>query len=162
MEARKFNALSADFSSHWTIIQVETAVTRRSIDLCVASDNYEQRGSMMENNWPDGLRDRLEKKKSELTTRLERITANLRRGLETDSKERAKQLDDSQVIDALGNEAREELEKISLALRRMDAGLYGQCSSCGAAINSKRIEAYPYASECIDCATMEEEMRART
>lgn len=116
----------------------------------------------MEQGWPDGLRDRLEKKKLELSSRLERITANLRRGLETDSKERAKQLDDSQVVDALGNEAREELKKVSLALRRMDAGEYGLCSSCGAAINARRIEAYPYASECIDCATMEEEIRART
>ena len=115
----------------------------------------------MEPNWPDGLRDRLEEKKAELTARLERITANLRRGLETDSKERAKQLDDSQVIDALGNEAREELEKISLALRRMDSGQYGLCASCGSPIGSKRIEAYPYASECIDCATMEEELRTR-
>ena len=115
----------------------------------------------MEANWPDGLRDRLEKQKSELTTRLERITANLRRGLETDSKERAKQLEDSEVVDALGNEAREELEKISLALRRMDAGKYGICASCGSAIGSGRIDAYPYASECIDCATMEEEIRAR-
>ena len=116
----------------------------------------------MGQNWTDGLRERLEKKKPELTARLESITANLRRGLETDSKERAKQLDDSQVIDALGNEAREELEKISQALRRMDAGKYGLCTSCGSAINSKRIEAYPYASECIDCATMDEEIRART
>ncbi len=116
----------------------------------------------MEESWPDGLRERLEKKKLELSTRLERITANLRRGLETDSKERAKQLDDSQVVDALGNEAREELEKVSLALRRMDAGQYGLCLNCGAAINSKRIEAYPYASECIGCATMEEEIRARS
>jgi len=116
----------------------------------------------MEESWPDGLRERLEKKKSELSTRLERITANLRRGLETDSKERAKQLEDSQVVDALGNEAREELEKVSLALRRMDAGQYGLCSNCGAAINSKRIEAYPYASECIGCATMEEDIRARS
>ncbi len=115
----------------------------------------------MEANWPDGLRDRLEKQKSELITRLERITANLRRGLETDSKERAKQLEDSEVVDALGNEAREELEKISLALRRMDAGKYGICSRCGSAIASGRIDAYPYAGECIDCATMEEEIRAR-
>jgi RNA polymerase-binding protein DksA len=121
----------------------------------------EWRLAIMEENWPAGLRDRLEEKKSELSARLERITANLRRGLETDSKERAKQLDDSQVIDALGNEAREELEKISLALRRMDAGNYGLCSSCGGAIGAKRIEAYPYASECIDCATMEEKIRAR-
>lgn len=116
----------------------------------------------MEKNWPDGLRDRLEKKRAELSTRLERITANLRRGLETDSKERAKQLEDSEVVDALGNEAREELKKISVALRRMEAGKYGQCSGCGSAIGERRIEAYPYASECIECATMEEEIRARS
>ena len=115
----------------------------------------------MEADWPAGLRDRLESKKSELTSRLERITASLRRGLETDSKERAKQLEDSEVVDALGNEAREELEKISLALRRMDAGKYGLCSSCGSAISAMRIEAYPYAGECIECATMDEDSRAR-
>lgn len=116
----------------------------------------------MGTTWPDGLRDRLEDKKSELTTRLERITANLRRGLDTDSKERAKQLEDSEVVDALGNEAREELEKVSLALRRMDAGNYGLCSACGSPIGTGRIEAYPYASECIECATMDEQSRTRS
>jgi len=115
----------------------------------------------MDENWPEGLRERLEKKKSELSDRLERITANLRRGLETDSKERAVQLEDSEVVDALGNEARKELEKISQALRRLDAGKYGLCSGCGAAIAAKRIEAYPYAGECIECATIGEESGAR-
>lgn len=115
----------------------------------------------MDENWPEGLRERLEKKKSELSDRLERITANLRRGLETDSKERAVQLEDSEVIDALGNEARTELEKVSQAIRSMDAGKYGLCSACGSAIGAKRIEAYPYAGECIECATMGEEIRAR-
>ena len=115
----------------------------------------------MEENLPDGLRDLLETKKSELLARLDRITANLRRGLETDSKERAKQLEDSEVVDALGNEARKELGKISLALQRMDAGYYGLCSVCGLAIGTGRIEAYPYASDCIECATMGEKTRAR-
>lgn len=115
----------------------------------------------MEEKLPDGLRDRLETKKAELVTRLERITANVRRSLEADSKERAKQLEDSEVVDALGNEAREELEKISLALRRMDSGDYGLCSVCGLAIGTGRIEAYPYASDCIECATLGEENRAR-
>jgi RNA polymerase-binding protein DksA len=115
----------------------------------------------MDQDWPDGLRDRLENKKSELSVRLERITANLRRGLESDSKERAVQLEDSEVVDALGNEARKELAKISQALRRMDAGEYGLCSSCGSAIAAKRIEAYPYAGECIECATIGEESGAR-
>ncbi|MCH8301345.1 MAG: TraR/DksA family transcriptional regulator [Proteobacteria bacterium] len=115
----------------------------------------------MDENWPEGLRDRLENKKSELSARLERITANLRRGLETDSKERAVQLEDSEVVDALGNEARAELVKVSQAIRSMDAGKYGLCSTCGSAIGAKRIEAYPYAGECIECATMGEEIRAR-
>jgi len=115
----------------------------------------------METSWPDALRDNLETKKSELTARLERITANLRRGLETDSKERAIQLEDSEVIDALGNEAREELGKISIALQRLDAGIFGLCSICGSVISTKRIEAYPYASSCIDCATREEKRSAR-
>ena len=61
----------------------------------------------------DELRRRLEQKKTELGVRLERITANLRRGFEADSKERAKQLEDSEVVDALGNEARTEIAKIS-------------------------------------------------
>ena len=48
----------------------------------------------------DVLREELEKKKAELTLRLERITNNLRRGYHPDSKERAKELEDSEVVDA--------------------------------------------------------------
>ena len=70
----------------------------------------------------DAIRDELEKKKAELTVRLQRITANLRRGYHPDSKERAKELEDSEVVDALGNEARAEIRNISAALQRIDAG----------------------------------------
>ena len=102
------------------------------------------------------LRDRLEQKKSELSTRLDRITANLRRGFEADSKEMAKQLEDSEVVDALGNEAREEIAKINAALQRMGSGDYGLCVECGEQISIGRLEAYPYADECIDCAEFDE------
>lgn len=115
----------------------------------------------MEDNVPEGLRERLLSKKQELTTRLDKITENVRQGYESDSKERAQQLEDREVVDALGNEAREELAKISLALRRMESGDYGICSECGLPIARNRIEAYPYATECIDCAKMEEELRTR-
>ena len=115
----------------------------------------------MAENWPDRLRGELLLKKDELTTRLERITANLRRGYEADSKERAKQLEDSEVVDALGNEARAELNKISAALARMESGDFGICIECGASIDKNRVEAYPYALECIDCATMDERNNAR-
>ena len=110
---------------------------------------------------PDRLRGALLRKKEELTARLERITANLRRGYEADSKERAKQLEDSEVVDALGNEARLELKKITATLARMESGDFGICINCGTPIDEGRIEAYPYALECIDCATLDERRKAR-
>lgn len=109
----------------------------------------------------DDLKTRLEQKKEELTIRLERITANLRRGYHADSKERAKELEDSEVVDALGNEARLEIAKISAALQRMKRGEFGACVECGAEIERGRIEAYPYARECIDCARLEEKRSSR-
>lgn len=107
------------------------------------------------------LKGQLEEKKAELLARLDRITANLRRGYDADSKERAKEMEDSEVVDALGNEAREELAKISAALTRFDNGEFGVCVGCGLAISPQRIEAYPYADECIECATEDERRRSR-
>jgi len=107
------------------------------------------------------LRAALESKKAELMARLERISANLRRGYEADSKERAKQLEDNEVVDALGNEARAEIAKISAALRRLDAGEYGTCTECGLPIEDGRLEVYPYADECIECAEFDERRKAR-
>jgi DnaK suppressor protein len=109
----------------------------------------------------DVPRQRLELKKEELVSRLERITANLRRGYEADSKERAKQLEDNEVVDALGNEARTEVAKISAALRRIESGDYGVCTKCDSAIDPERLEVYPYADECIDCARLDEYRNAR-
>ena len=107
------------------------------------------------------LRRILEQKKQELSARLERITANLRRGYEADSKERAKQLEDSEVVDALGNEARKEIAKISAALRRIDSEDFGICTECGSEIDRDRLNAYPYAKECIECAQYDEHRRSR-
>ena len=115
----------------------------------------------MAKNSRDGLRSELLQKKEELTGRLERITVNLRRGYEADSKEQAIQLEDSEVVDALGNEARAELKKISAALARMKSGEFGICIDCGMPINQGRIKAYPYALKCIDCATLDERSKAR-
>ena len=116
----------------------------------------------MNANPSDSLRQELEHKRDELNARLARITANLRRGFESDSKERAKQFEDRDVVDALGNEAREELAKISATLKRMESGDYGICADCGAPIGRNRLAAYPYASECIDCATLDEQIRTRS
>ncbi len=106
------------------------------------------------------LRTELLAKKNELSGRLERISANLQRAYNADSKEMAKELEDSEVVDALGNEAREEIAKISAALQRLDNGRYGVCSECGEPIEAGRMKVYPYADECIDCARFDEHRRA--
>ena len=115
----------------------------------------------MQANSSENLRQTMLQKKAELNARLERITQNLRRGLESDSKERAKQLEDSDVVDALGNEAREELSRISATLKRIESGEYGICIQCGAEIREDRLLAYPHAEECIDCARLEEDAARR-
>lgn len=107
------------------------------------------------------LRQRLMQQKQELTARLERISANVRRRLEPDSSERAKQLEDKDVVDALGNDARRELAKISSALRKIESGEFGKCDSCGTNIDDARLEAHPYATECLDCAALDELIQAR-
>lgn len=107
-------------------------------------------------------RARLEEKKAELSARLDRVTANVRRAHHQDSKERAQELEDSEVVDALGNEARLEVSKINEALRRMDNDEYGICDECGSEIDKGRLEAHPYARKCIDCARFEEHRRAHS
>ena len=102
------------------------------------------------------LRKHLESKKNELAGRLDRVTANLRRGYEADSEERAKQMEDHEVVDALGNDARAEIGKITAAIARIDSGDYGVCKECGLDIEESRIAVHPYAEYCIDCARYEE------
>lgn len=52
--------------------------------------------------------------------------------------------------------AAEELDRLRMqveaALRRMDAGVYGTCEVCGAAIPEGRLEALPWAVRCVNCA----------
>jgi RNA polymerase-binding transcription factor DksA len=102
------------------------------------------------------LRERLERRKKELEDRLERVTANVRRGYDADSEERAQQCENNEVVDALGNDARTEIARISAAIRRIDAGQYGVCRECELEIDKTRIDALPYAEFCIECAEFEE------
>lgn len=107
----------------------------------------------MSNQEPAGLRDRLLQQKAELNTRVDKIKADIGRGLDADSKEQAGQLENKDVLDALANEANEEIAEINAALRRLDEGNYGICSGCGDGIDQRRLAALPYATECIKCAS---------
>ena len=53
-----------------------------------------------------------------------------------------------------------ELSKINQALERIHSGRYGKCDSCGHSIKVTRLQAVPYATECIECARVRERRQA--
>jgi RNA polymerase-binding protein DksA len=52
----------------------------------------------------------------------------------------------------LGENSEQILSEIEAALKRLDDGTYGTCTACGKEIGIERLEAYPWASLCIDDA----------
>jgi len=49
------------------------------------------------------------------------------------------------------------LGKIEAALERVEDGTYGHCEECGARIPKKRLNAIPYATMCVKCASQLEQ-----
>lgn len=95
----------------------------------------------------------------ELDERLGKITDDVRhvdKPLEQDFSEQAAEVENDEVLDALGNAARDEVEKIKLAISRIDDGSYGICLACGEPIKQERLTALPYANRCIHCAELNE------
>ncbi len=56
----------------------------------------------------------------------------------------------------LEDNSEEVLAQIDAALERIDGGTYGICTNCGREIPEGRLEAYPWASLCIDCKRQSE------
>lgn len=107
------------------------------------------------------IRDQLLAKREELMQRLERIKGNLTAGRSADSQEQAQELENAEVVDALGNEARIELSKIAKALDQIKNETYGICDDCGEQIPLARLRAHPFADRCIRCATAAESRTRR-
>lgn len=107
------------------------------------------------------LRELLIAKRKELAARMARLKDNLTSGHSADSQEQAQELENSEVVDALGNEARLELTRIAQALDQMKHDSYGQCITCGEEIPLARLKAYLFAERCIRCATAEENRQTR-
>jgi DnaK suppressor protein len=51
------------------------------------------------------------------------------------------------------NNAKDLLDKTEYALERLEKGDYGTCESCGEPIPVARLEAVPYATLCVRCAS---------
>jgi len=54
---------------------------------------------------------------------------------------------------------RNSLVMIERALGKIADGTYGQCECCGGAINSRRLQARPFTTLCIECMEDQEDLR---
>ncbi len=63
----------------------------------------------------------------------------------------ATEVTESQRGQQLRDREAQHLGQIEAALRRIEAGTFGQCETCGKPIAPERLEAVPAAPDCIDC-----------
>ncbi len=96
---------------------------------------------------------RLKVMQSELNNKLDSIKENVTTAANADWNEQAQERENDEVLDALGNEVRRELNLVNGALHRINIGEYEFCDDCGQTINPSRLEILPYTQYCIDCAS---------
>lgn len=99
------------------------------------------------------LRETLAQKLERMQSRVGKIERDLRQTPESDSEERALSRENDEVLERLDSSSREELRLLQAAISRIDAGTYGVCTQCGKQITQRRLEALPYTTTCIKCAS---------
>ncbi len=98
------------------------------------------------------IADALNARLVQLSERIERLEEDLRQPLDADFAEQATGMEAAEANEALEDAGRAEIAQIRAALERIVSGSYGICVSCGDAIAPARLEALPFAQQCIDCA----------
>ena len=63
---------------------------------------------------------------------------------------------DREIDYSLEENSEHVLSEIAGALQRIEDGTFGLCQSCGQPIAPERLEARPWARQCIDCRRREE------
>ena len=63
----------------------------------------------------------------------------------------ATEVSESQRGQQLREREEQHLVQIEAALKRIDVGIFGLCQTCGKPIALERLEALPWAQDCIDC-----------
>ncbi len=102
------------------------------------------------------VREHLLEMLEELDERLSKITDDVKHvdtPVEKDFAEQATQVENDQVLDFLGNAARDEMSQIKQAIASIDTGSYGICQVCGEPIKKERLQALPFTTLCFTCAS---------
>ena len=100
------------------------------------------------------LRAELEQQHAELVRRVTAIEADLRQTngpRSRDDEDRAQESENDEVLVQLDDQGRADIERIEIALRRAEAGVFGVCIDCDDEIPIERLRAMPSALRCIGC-----------
>ena len=65
--------------------------------------------------------------------------------------------DQELTVSMLGNE-KDTFDQIEAAIERIEDGSYGRCEKCGGNIPKCRLQAIPYAAQCVQCASQGKEV----
>lgn len=76
----------------------------------------------------------------------------------TDMSQRASDESDGELAPCLECET-DTLDRIEAAIERIEDGEYGWCENCGEEISESRLNAIPYAAECLRCDSQHKERR---
>ncbi len=98
------------------------------------------------------IRESLLKELARLSGRSERIEQHWREAPPSDWAELAIHRENDEVVGALDEMAKREIEEIKVAIQRIDDGEWEECTACGEMINPARLQALPTTTLCVACA----------
>ena len=97
------------------------------------------------------IKEALEKKLDVLEGRVDRINDDLSQPHDNDWADKGSDLEGDEAQEEIGEMAEKTINKIKFALTKIKDETYGTCEECGNKISTGRLEALPYAVNCIDC-----------
>jgi DnaK suppressor protein len=103
----------------------------------------------------EAARRRLEGRREELARIIQGGNAGIaeiRAEREIEFGDEAQSDEEQERIARVGEAESAELARVDAALSRVAEGKYGRCATCGELIEPRRLEANPYALQCVDCA----------
>jgi RNA polymerase-binding transcription factor len=106
----------------------------------------------------DTLKSMLEERRQEIVDKLRSIRETMPdQRLDVQDAEEQAVTDFAKDMEfALVQMKADTLALIDEALRRLEAGTYGECAECGTEIPAARLKALPFAVKCVNCQEQEE------
>ena len=100
----------------------------------------------------DSIKKQLQERLAALSGHHRKIQNNLMKPGNPDWKEQATERENDEVLQRLGEVEQSEIHRIRTVLEKIEEGTFGICDHCGQDIAAGRLEAFPTASLCVQCA----------